>query len=76
MNKRDPMIGKDGEVGELGKDFFATARRGRPPMPPGTQKVRMNMMIEAELAERLKSVGNKSAFVNDALRKALAGQQP
>ena len=75
MNKRDPMIGKDGEVGELGDDFFAKAQRGRPPMPLGTKKVRMNMMIEAELAERLKTVANKSAFVNEALREALAAEQ-
>ncbi len=72
MTKRDPMIGKDGEVDELGQEFFATARRGRPPIPSKERKVRMNMMIEPELAERLKLVANKSAFVNDAIRKALA----
>lgn len=73
MSKPDPMIREDGEVGELGEKFFATARRGRPPMLPEEKKVRMNLMIEAELAERLATVGNKSAFVNEAIRKALAG---
>lgn len=72
MTKRENLIGADGEVRELDEKFFATARRGRPPMLPGERKVRMNLMIDAQLAERLAGVDNKSAFVNDAIRKALS----
>ncbi|OWJ70900.1 hypothetical protein CDV50_11235 [Haematobacter massiliensis] len=73
MSRNDPMIGKDGEVRDLGDAFFSTARRGRPPMPAEERKVRMNLMIDADVAARLAELGNKSAFVNEAIRKALAG---
>lgn len=73
MAKPEPHIGKDGEVRGLDEQFFATARRGRPPMLPEDKKVRMNLMIDADLAARLGDLGNKSAFVNEAIRKALAG---
>ncbi len=73
MTKREPYIGGDGEVGDLGDAYFATARRGRPPMLPAERKVRMNLMIDPDLARELDQLGNKSAFVNDAIRKALAG---
>ena len=73
MGKARPLIGEDGEVGDLDEDVFATARRGRPPMLPGKRKVRMNLMIDSDVAARLNEVGNKSAFVTEALRKALAG---
>ncbi|WP_155046351.1 hypothetical protein [Paracoccus shanxieyensis] len=65
------MIGVQGEVGELGDAFSAKARRGRPTMLPERRKVRQNVMINPDVAERLEDLGNKSAFVNDALRKAL-----
>ena len=42
-------------------------------MLPGDKKVRMNLMIDADIAAKLNDVGNKSAFVTEALRKALAG---
>lgn len=73
MTKREPYIGTDGEVRDLDDAFFARARRGRPPLLPGQRKVRMNLMIEPELARALDRLGNKSAFVNAAIRKALAG---
>ncbi|OWJ77999.1 hypothetical protein [Haematobacter missouriensis] len=73
MSKDRPLIGDDGEVGDLDDSFFATARRGRPALLPGEKKVRMNLMIDADIAAKLNAVGNKSAFVTEALRKALAG---
>lgn len=73
MSKGKPLIGKDGEVGDLSEGFFAAARRGRPALLPGEKKVRMNLMIDADVAARLNEVGNKSAFVTEALRKAFAG---
>lgn len=71
MPKPKPYIGDDGEVRELDDHFFAHARRGRPPMPSGEKKVRQNFMIEPDIAARLEGIENKSAFVNEALRKAL-----
>ncbi|UXU73678.1 MULTISPECIES: hypothetical protein [unclassified Paracoccus (in: a-proteobacteria)] len=68
---RDALIGKDGEVRELDDTFFATAKRGRPAMPAAERKVRMNLMIEPEIAAQLDKLDNKSAFVNEVLRKAL-----
>ena len=73
MTKREPYIGADGEVRELDEAFFARAKRGRPPMLPDQKKVRMNLMIEPDLARELDRFVNKSAFVNEAIRKALAG---
>jgi hypothetical protein len=73
MTKREPYIGADGEVRDLDDAFFAKARRGRPPMLPTERKVRVNLMIDPDLARELDQLGNKSAFVNDAIRKALAG---
>jgi hypothetical protein len=73
MTKRDDLIDEDGEVRELGDAFFSRAKRGRPPMLPGERKVRMNLMIDADVARGLQDVGNKSAFVSAAVRKALAG---
>ena len=70
MSRPKPLIADDGEVAELGPDFFARARRGRPPLPPEQKKVRMNLMIDADIAARLGEVGNKSAFVTEVLRKA------
>jgi hypothetical protein len=73
MKKRESLIGPDGEVRELDDAFFARARRGRPPLPAGERKVRMNLMIDADVAQALQGVDNKSAFVTEAVRKALAG---
>ena len=73
MTEREPYIGTDGEVRDLDDTFFAKARRGRPPMLPAERKVRMNLMIDPDLARELDQLVNKSAFVNDAIRKARAG---
>jgi len=71
MKKSEPRIGKDGEVRELDDSFFASAKRGRPVMPAAARKVRMNLMIDPDLATALDKLDNKSAFVNEALRKAM-----
>ena len=73
MAKLKPYIGEDGEVRELDDHFFAHARRGRPPLPSEQKKVRQNFMIEPDIAAKLEGTENKSAFVNEAIRKALAG---
>ena len=71
MKKRRGYIKADGEVRELDAAFFAKAKRGRPPIPAGQRKVRMNFMIDPDLAAALDKRANKSAIVNKALRKAL-----
>ncbi|MTH61734.1 hypothetical protein [Paracoccus litorisediminis] len=72
MSKTKPLIDADGEVPELGDAFFTKAARGRPSMLPDDRKVRRNFMLDREIAAKLDAVGNKSAFVNELLRKALA----
>lgn len=73
MKEPAPLIGADGEVKPLSKIFFANAERGRPASLPVAKKVRMNFTIDADLIDPLNAIGNKSAFVNDAIRKALKG---
>lgn len=73
MTSRDSRIDEHGEVRKLDDAFFAKAKRGRPAMLPGERKVRMNLMIDADVAQALKAIENKSAFVTAAVRKALAG---
>lgn len=71
MTKAKPLIDDKGEVGELGSAFVKAAKRGRPPMLTGERKVRMNFMIDPDLAAALDKQPNKSALVNEALRKVL-----
>ncbi|MFT4015038.1 MAG: hypothetical protein QM682_16945 [Paracoccus sp. (in: a-proteobacteria)] len=72
MTKAEPYIGNDGEVRELDGEFVKAARRGRPPMLGGERKIRMNFMIDPDLAAALDEQPNKSALVNEALRKILS----
>ena len=71
MPKTKPYIADDGEVRELDGAFAKAAKRGRPPMLDGERKVRMNFMIDPDIAAALDSQENKSALVNEALRKVL-----
>jgi hypothetical protein len=66
-----PYVNRDGEVRELDREFFATARRGRPTMPAEAKKRRVNIMLDPDIADRLKAMPNSSAYVNDLLRKTL-----
>jgi uncharacterized protein (DUF4415 family) len=66
---RKPYVKPDGEVRELDQEFFAKARRGRPSLPDGVKKRRVNIMLDPDVADRLKAIPNASAFVNDILRK-------
>ena len=72
MTKHKTYIGEDGEVRDLDKAFAKNAKRGRPAMLATDRKVRMNFMIDPDIAAALDRQGNKSAVVNDALRKALS----
>jgi hypothetical protein len=66
-----PYIKSDGEVRELDQEFFAVAKRGRPPLPAEAKKRRVNIMLDPDVADRLKTIPNASAYVNDLLRKTL-----
>lgn len=68
---RKSYITDDGEAMELDGAWLKEARRGRPPLPEAERKVRQNFMIEPDIAAKLDGIENKSAFVNEALRKAL-----
>ena len=66
---KKPYVARDGEVRELDSDFFAKAKRGRPALPAEAKKRRVNLMLDPEIADRLKTLPNASAYVNDMLRK-------
>jgi hypothetical protein len=69
--KRKSYITPEGDATELDDAWAKQAKRGRPAMLPGERKVRQNFMIDPEIAAKLDEIENKSAFVNEALRKAL-----
>jgi len=64
-----PFISPDGEVRELDRDFFAQAKRGRPPLSEAVKKRRVNLMLDPDIAARLHDVDNASALVNSLLRE-------
>ncbi|RBP09085.1 hypothetical protein DFR50_12357 [Roseiarcus fermentans] len=66
---KKPYVDRDGEVRELDREFFAHARRGRPAMPAEARKRRVNIMLDPDVADRLKTIPNASAYVNDLLRR-------
>ena len=66
-----PFTSPDGEVRELDQDFFARAKRGRPPLPEAIKKRRVNLMLDPDVAARLREVKNSSALVNSLLRERL-----
>tara|TARA_R110002126_G_scaffold168463_2_gene316956 strand:- start:1032 stop:1262 length:231 start_codon:yes stop_codon:yes gene_type:complete len=72
MTKAKPLTDASGEVRELGADFFSKATRGRPALPDTAKKVRVNLTLDPEVAEALRSAkGNASQRVNDLLRADL-----
>jgi uncharacterized protein (DUF4415 family) len=68
---KKPYVARDGEVRDLDDAFFARAKRGRPALPEGARKRRVNIMLDPDVADRLKTIPNASAFVNEILRKKL-----
>lgn len=64
-------IAADQDTAELTDKWFARARRGRPALPPQDRRRRVNLMLEPDVAERLKKTGNASALVNRLLRAHL-----
>lgn len=62
----------DDEVPELTETFFRKATRGRPPMPAEARKLRVNVMLDPDVVERLKQGGKGwQTRLNATLREAL-----
>ncbi len=55
MNK--PLIDKNGEAPELGPDFFAKARRGRPTLDEERRKKRVTLYLDPDVLEYFKTEG-------------------
>jgi|GEM_PF-1920399 hypothetical protein len=68
---KKPYTNSEGEVRELDRDFFATAKRGRPALAAEAKKRRVNLMLDPDVADRLRAIPNASAYVNDLLREKL-----
>lgn len=71
MGQTKSYIDDDGEALELDDAWFKEAKRGRPELPSAKRKQRVNVMLDPEVAERLRQEENMSAYANAALRKAL-----
>ena len=69
---KKPYAARAGEVRELDADFFGKAKRGRPALPADVKKRRVNLMLDPEVADQLKTLPNASAYVSDLLRKKFA----
>ncbi|MEN8893948.1 BrnA antitoxin family protein [Planktotalea arctica] len=62
---------ENGDARELNQYFFASAKRGRPPMPTEQRKRRVNLMLAPDVIAALKARGSMSAQVDKILREAL-----
>lgn len=71
MNKAETYLDGNGDVTELGDIFFAKAKRGRPTLRPEQRKQLVNVMLDPDVADRLRADGDISARVNEAMRKEL-----
>ena len=70
MKNPKPYIGRDDEVAELDSAWLATAKRGRPPMPAPLRKQRVNIMLDADLLEKLRASGKGwQTRINAMLRR-------
>ena len=71
MPETEPSIRLDGEVRGLGGDFLKAARLGWPPLLEGQRKVRMNVMLDPDLAAARDAQPDKP-IINEAVRRVLA----
>jgi uncharacterized protein (DUF4415 family) len=70
MNNPKAYIGPNDEVAELDSAWVLAAKRGRPPMPAPLRKQRVNIMLDADLLEKLRASGKGwQTRINAALRK-------
>jgi len=65
-----PYIDDDGEVRELDDHFFATAKRGRPPLPKDERKQQVTMLLDPDVVTHFKKDGRGwQTRINAALRE-------
>ena len=70
MTKVKPYIDDKGEVRELDDHFFATAKRGRPPLPKDERKQQVTMLLDPDVVAYFKKDGRGwQTRVNAALRE-------
>lgn len=68
---RKSYISPEGDALDLDEGFFREATRGRPPLPEGARKRRVQLLLDPDIVEKLKDRGNMSGTANDLLRQAL-----
>ena len=65
-----PYTDDEGEVRELDDRFFATAKRGRPPLPEDERKQQVTMLLDPDVVAHFKKDGRGwQTRVNAALRE-------
>ncbi len=72
MSERRSYIDENGDALELDEEFFATAKRGRPPLSDEEKKKRVSIMLDPDVLSRLKADGKgwqtrANALLRDAL---------
>lgn len=71
-SKIKPLIDAHGEVREITMNDLKHAKRGRPPLPLGEGKERVNITLDANLIAKAKTDGVKlSTRLNELLRADL-----
>lgn len=48
---------------------------GRPPLPPGKKKVKINVALDPEVFQFLETVDNRSSFINKAAKILIKATQ-
>lgn len=62
-------IAADPDTFELTDEWFAKARRGRPPIPAEARRRRINLTLAPDVVDQLAPNENVSALVNRLLRE-------
>ena len=66
-----PHINADGDVRELGAEFFKRAKPGRPKKPEAERKQRVTIMLDKDVIQHFKKDGKGwQTRANKALRKS------
>ncbi|MEX1034665.1 MAG: BrnA antitoxin family protein [Sneathiella sp.] len=75
--KAKSYVDKEGHARELDEQFFKEARRGRPPLPKEERKVKVTMMLDADIVDSYKSGGKGwQTRVNRDLRGMIKAGAP
>ena len=68
---KKPYISRDGEVQGARSGILCNRQTRASVLPAEAKKRRVNIMLDPDVADRLKAIPNVSAYVNDLLRKKL-----